>query len=121
KRVLKLDEPQDVVLEIDHRRRGIRLHDLMKRLHARINDELGRNAVPGEVDEPGLFKLIDELIAAIGRGDEHPLAEAFDEIDRTLFRRWLGEYAGQHVGYEKSYGKLGGVAKPRHFEVSFGL
>jgi ATP-dependent helicase/nuclease subunit B len=120
-RVLRLRVPDDVGLEIDRRRRGIRLHDVLAHLHAKINNQLGKAAAPSEVTPRQLQAWTDELVADIVGRDEHPQAEALAEIDRRLLRKWLGQYADQHLKYDATYETCAQPAKPQQFEVSFGL
>lgn len=120
-RVLRLRVPDEVGLEIDRRRRGIRLHELLVSLHTKINDHLGRAAAPGEIEAPQLQAWIDELIADIAGREEQAHSEALAEIDRRLLRRWLDAYSDQHAKYDETYGGCDEPARPRHFEVSFGL
>jgi hypothetical protein len=50
-----------------------------------------------------------------------PLERAMAEIDRRLILRWLAEYRTQHAKYDAAAKAGEAVARPAHFEVSFGV
>jgi len=120
-RVLGLRSLDEIGLEIDHRRRGSRMHQVLADLHARLNVRLGRPASPAELESDALSGLIDELIAAATEDDDDPVDRALAEVDRQLLRRWLAGYADQFEKYDAKHGDEVGHARPTYFEVSFGL
>lgn len=120
-RVVGLHSLDEIGLEIDHRTRGSRMHQVLADLHAQVNQRLGRPASPGELESGALATLIEELIAQAIEPDDDPVDRALAEVDRTLLGRWLAGYAEQFEKYDDKHGDVLGRARPTYFEVSFGL
>lgn len=120
-RVLGLRSLAEIGLEIDHRRRGSRMHQVLADLHAQVNRRLGRPASPGELESGALSALVDELIDKAIDPDDDPVDRALAEVDRQMLGRWLAGYPAQFDKYDAKHGDDAGHARPTYFEVSFGL
>ncbi len=121
KHVLGLAEPEDLVLEIDHLRRGRRVHQLMAAVHRQINSEAGPCS-PAQQDEESFKRLVAEKLAGVMESSaaDGPLAAAFDDFDARMITAWLDQYLEQHRKYDGGFTDCDGPLLPKHFEVSFG-
>jgi ATP-dependent helicase/nuclease subunit B len=117
-------EPLDeLALEPDYLQRGSLLHDLLARLHQRINEEMGEPTSPAEYN-PRQFD--EEVAEALRRmlppgGAEHEVEQALREIDRRVLLEWAANYRQQHAHYDGQWQGFDPPPRPAHFEVSFGL
>jgi len=120
-RVLKIAPLAEVVEGVDYLERGRRVHEILARFHARVNQQLGRPGSPLELDEQQTRGLLDELIEeSFARVPDDPLRAAFFEIDRRVISAWLRGYREQYEKYEAGCRKAGACVVPELFEVSFG-
>jgi ATP-dependent helicase/DNAse subunit B len=122
KRVLRLNEPEDLSLEVDHYLRGRRVHALLAEVHRQLNAG-GEPCSPSECDTDKFQRLISETLSAViqsSAGGAGTLESAFDAIDQRLIARWIAQYLDQYVKYEESFKQLDSPPLPKHFEVSFG-
>jgi ATP-dependent helicase/DNAse subunit B len=120
-RVLGLRGLDEIALEIDHRRRGSRMHQVLAELHSRVNKQFGRAASPVELPAGELATLVEGLIDGATSDGDDPVDRALVEVDRRLLKRWLEGYVEQNEKYEAKHGGDGRPARPTFFEVSFGL
>ncbi len=119
--VLAIEEPEDLALEIDHLRRGRRLHELMAAVHRQLNAAAGPCS-PGQRDEESFKRLVGETMARVieSSATDGPLAAALDEFDSRMIATWLDQYLEQHRKYDGGFADCDSPLLPKHFEVSFG-
>jgi ATP-dependent helicase/nuclease subunit B len=121
-RVLGLEPLEDIELQVDHRRRGSRMHDTLAGIHQELIRLHGEDGVPGVVGSAEYERTVELLLAEVAAEEaEHPLFEAFREIDLRMLRRRLADYVRQYEAYDRPFEKWDAPPRPRHFEVSFGL
>jgi ATP-dependent helicase/DNAse subunit B len=120
-RVLKLDVPEELSLDIDHMLRGRRVHRLLADVHRQLNQSDDARLL-GECGAEDFQRLIAKTLADVmNRSKSHgPLLSAFDAIDNLLIARWIGKYFEQHQRYDESYCDFDSPLVPTHFEVKFG-
>jgi ATP-dependent helicase/nuclease subunit B len=117
--ILDLQELPELSLGTDYGQRGVRAHEVLARLHRRLNEAGVQQVSTGP--EAELQKLTDETIAVVfEKIPPSPLAAALQNVDLRLISAWMADYVGQHCEYERSAG-LAPEIRPAHFEVSFGL
>jgi ATP-dependent helicase/DNAse subunit B len=119
-RVLKLDEQDELALEIDHLQRGRRVHDLLAQVHKRINAASGPCSLAR--DEETVKRVIAETLAEVieTSATDGPLGAAWDELDLRMISTWLEPYLDQHRAYDRGFADCECPPVPKHFEVSFG-
>ena len=121
-RTLALEPLPELELEVDFSARGSRLHAVLARLHRRIGEFTGGQRSPASLDDETFDRLAEEAVDAVLEHERHdPLERAMAEIDRRLILRWLAEYRTQHAKYDATAKAGDAVARPAHFEVSFGV
>jgi hypothetical protein len=82
----------------------------------------GEDGVPGVVGTEDYQRTVERLLEKVAAETaEHPLFEAFREIDLRMLRRRLTDYIRQHEAYDRPFERWDAPPRPRHFEVSFGL
>jgi ATP-dependent helicase/DNAse subunit B len=119
-RVLGLKVLDELVLEVDHLRRGWRVHELLAEVHRGIN-AAGGPCSPTR-DEETVRRLIAEALKSVmdSQASDGPLGAAWDELDLRMISAWLAQYVEQHRNYDNSFTECDGPPVPKHFEVSFG-
>jgi ATP-dependent helicase/DNAse subunit B len=121
-RVLGLEPLEDIELQVDHRRRGSRMHDTLAGIHQELIRRYGEDGVPGRVGSDDYRRIVELLLSKINDEEsDHPLFEAFREIDLRMLRRRLEDYIVQHESYDRPFENWEAPPRPRHFEASFGL
>ena len=118
--VLGLEELPELTLETDFGGRGIRAHEVLARLHRRLNSG-GRTVAPADIGDE-FNTLTDDTIALVFESiPPGPLAAALQNVDLRLISAWMKEYFGQHQEYDELSSSMDQALRPAHFEVSFGL
>jgi len=116
-RVLGLEPPPDARLATDVLVRGQRLHQVLARLHRRVNDQCGRPASPTELSPDAYDRCLAEALDGVFPDGQR---DARTEIDRQVVGAWLAEYRSQCARYEAALAEHGWTLRPAHFEVAFG-
>jgi ATP-dependent helicase/DNAse subunit B len=118
--VLGLEDLPELTLETDYGGRGIRAHEVLARLHRRLNSS-GRMVAPSDIGNE-FNTLKDDTIALVFESiPPGPLAAALQNVDLRLISAWMKEYVGQHQEYDVLSSLMDQALRPAHFEVSFGL
>ncbi|TWT48545.1 PD-(D/E)XK nuclease family protein [Botrimarina hoheduenensis] len=111
--VLEAEPADELRLATDPRRRGSRLHELLAKLHAAIED----GAATPEIFRAELDRLIAE-VAHSGGLPEHQRALA--AIERLQLAKWLEAYPDQSAKYLDRWRDLDEPLMPAMFEARFG-
>jgi len=89
--VLGLEELPELTLETDYGGRGIRAHEVLARLHRRLNSS-GRMVAPSDIGNE-FNTLKDDTIALVFESiPPGPLAAALQNVDLRLISAWMKEY-----------------------------
>ncbi|MCG8584930.1 MAG: PD-(D/E)XK nuclease family protein [Pirellulales bacterium] len=124
--VLKIEEPEELSLELDYGARGRALHETLTRAHRYLNERAGEPLSPSQLDhaertalEAHLLELLRDTIAALPAGSD--VDRALLEVNRREIEKWVLAYVDQHQAYDELQEKLADVPpRPAHFEVAFG-
>jgi RecB family exonuclease len=119
--VLGLEPLGELVLEIDHLRRGTRLHQVLAAFHRRLAPLLVAGQTPS-VQELAAFsaEFTSVLNEVVNLGPRAGVDAALVEIDRRQIAKWGRSYFDQHGKYDAAWSALAEPPVPQHFEFRFG-
>jgi ATP-dependent helicase/nuclease subunit B len=121
--VLGLAPLGDLTLEIDHRRRGSIVHDVLATFHRKLSEapaESWNDVLEDEsrfVDE--LRGTLQEAMRVSGSGRDG-IDAALLELDRRQIEKWIDRYRAQYQKYHDAWTHLDSPMRPTHFELRFG-
>jgi len=111
-------------LQTEYLRRGLLVHDILKRLHREYIDLLdSTESEDPTADHAALIARFEELLAQELSSHPHDpqLTQVLDEIETRLLNEWGTEYAKQWDAYREHCRKtLGGPPTAMLYEAGFG-
>lgn len=120
-RVLGIEPPEELGLEVDYRARGRLVHRGLADLHQRINEHCNGPASPAALSQEDYRRLLGETIQRLSeRPGCTPLDAALHAVDLRLWIRWADDYLRQHRDYDQQWQDCTVPLRPTWFEVSFG-
>ncbi len=120
-RVMHLEPLEDLGLEVDYLARGRMVHEALAAFHQRVNQQCGGPTSPASLSPEEYERIAEETLESVlQRYEEGSLEAAMQEIDRRLWKRWIGEYRHQHESYDALWSDCDRPPVPTAFEVSFG-
>ncbi|MCA9259577.1 MAG: PD-(D/E)XK nuclease family protein, partial [Planctomycetales bacterium] len=126
--LLRLEEPPDLRLASDFRRRGSLLHEALAQFHQQASadaeaDPFGDEAAPGD-DDRSVSLFVDRFRTRVSEvyaaGAVDGVDGALREIERLQILSWAESLAQQHQAYAQLWKDLDVPPTPVHLEVRFG-
>jgi ATP-dependent helicase/nuclease subunit B len=121
--VLGLAPLGDLALEVDHRRRGSIVHDVLATFHRKLHDTPPEDWAALVRDEPRfvaqLQSTLQDIVQASGLSRDG-IDLSLLELDRRQIEKWMARYREHYQKYDSAWTSLEEPMLPAHFELRFG-